>query len=139
MKRTYPILLIFILSIGISCKKNQEQLSLKDFLQGNWNYQKLVTGSYQSDGKLIRELLTPITSKDYGYVFYDDGTCSYRFGGAPSKFNYKIISDTEFELNTGSINLCKILSMNETNVIFVTGGQQQTGNNFITSTHYLTR
>ena len=139
MKRTYPILLIFILSIGISCKKNQEQLSLKDFLQGNWNYQKLVTGSYQSDGKLIRELLTPITSKDYGYVFYDDGTCSYRFGGAPSKFSYKIISDTEFELNTGSINLCKILSMNETNLIFVTGSPQQNGNNYMTSTHYLTR
>ena len=139
MKKIYSILLIFLLSFSISCQKNQEPLSLKDFLQGNWNYQKLVINSYQSDGKLVKELITPLTSMDYGYVFYDDGTCTYRFGGSPSKFSYKIISDTEFELNTGSVNLCKILSIDETNVIFVTGGPKQTGNNYITSTHYLTR
>ena len=139
MKKIYSVLLIFILGIIISCQKNQEQLSLKDFLQGNWNYQKLVTGSYQSDGKLIKELITTLTSKDYGYIFYDDGTCTYRFDGAPSKFSYEIISETEFELNTGSKNLCKILSINETNIIFIVGGPQQNGSNYTTSTHYLSR
>ena len=139
MKKICSILLIFILNISISCQKNQELLSLKDFLQGNWNYQKLVTGSYQSDGKLVKELITPLTSKDYGYVFYNDGTCTYRFGGAPSKFSYKIISETEFELNTGSKNLCKISSIDNTNIIFFTGGPQQNGSNYTTSTHYLSR
>jgi len=139
VKKIYPILLVFILGVSISCKKNEEQLSLKDFLQGNWNYQKLITSSYQNDGKLIKELITPLTSNDYGYIFYDDGTCTYRFGGSPSMFSYQIISDTEFELNTGSVNLCKILSIDKTNIIFVTGGSKQTGNNYITYTHYLSR
>lgn len=138
MKKIYSSILVILL-ISISCKKNQEQPSLKDLLQGNWNYEKLITSSYKSDGTLIKELITPITSEDYGYVFFDDGTCTQRFGGEPSKYSYKIISDKEFEVNTGSKNLCKILSIDETDIIFIIGGPQQTGSNYTTSTHYLSR
>lgn len=139
MRKTYKILLLFLISISISCEKNEEQLSLKDRLIGNWNYQKLINSSYKSNGTLINEIVTPITSTNYGYVFNDDGSCVYRFGGSPTKFTYQIISETKFELNTGTKNLCKILSIDEANVVFTIGGPTQAGNNYTTSTHYLSR
>lgn len=138
MKKLYTSIL-FVLFLSVSCKKESINPSLKELLLGNWNYQKLVNSSYRSDGALIEELTTPISSSDYGYIFYDDGTVSQRFGGGPSKFSYKIISDTEFEVNTGSVNLCKVISVNDNNIIFVIGGPKQTGSNYTTSTHYLSR
>lgn len=138
MKKLYTSIL-FILLLSISCKKDLIEPTLKDQLQGNWNYQKLVTRYYQGDGVLIKELVTPINSVDYGYVFYSNGTCTQRFGGEPAKFTYEIISDTEFEVNTGSKNLCRIISIDETDISFVVGEPQKNGSNYSTSTHYLSR
>lgn len=123
----------------MSCKKDSSTPAIKEMLLGNWNYKKLISKSYKADGSLINELVTPISSADYGYVFYDDGTCTQRFGGAPSKFTYEIISEKEFEVNTGTKNICKVISINKTSIVFSIDSEKQKGGNYTTSTHYLLR
>jgi hypothetical protein len=138
MKNIYRCL-IFVLLISVSCQKDSLTPALKEMLLGNWNYEKLISKSYRADGTLINELVTPISSTDYGYVFYDDGTCTQRFSGAPSKFTYEIISEKEFEINTGAKNICTLISIDKTSIVFSIGSKQPNASNYTTSTHYLIR
>ncbi|QNN43150.1 hypothetical protein [Pedobacter roseus] len=134
----YNIFINCILSclflIVASCKKEPID-DFKSKIIGEWKYEKLVEKNYDYTGKLLNERYFATTRGEY-YHFKKDGTAIQYFDQI-SDNTYKITSDTRFELNTGLVNPCRLVSIDKKSFVFVVEGPRREKADYIEYTHFL--
>lgn len=136
MKR--QTLSLFVLSclllIVCSCKKEPID-DFKSKIVGDWKYEKLVEKNYDYTGKLLNETITLAKRGEY-YHFNKDGTAVQYFDQI-SNDTYKITSESRFELKTGLVNPCRLVTLDKNTFVFIVEGPKREQLDYKEYTHYL--
>jgi hypothetical protein len=138
MKRqTLPhCILLCLLIIVCSCKKEPIE-DFKSKIIGDWKYEKVVEKNYDYTGKLLNEQYIATTRGEY-YHFKKDGIAIQYFDQI-SNNTYKVISDSRFEVNTGLVNPCRLVSIDKKSFVFIVEGPRREKADYIEYTHYLSK
>ncbi|MFD2582126.1 hypothetical protein ACFSR6_06485 [Pedobacter vanadiisoli] len=126
--------LLYLLVIISSCKKEPID-DFKSKIIGDWKYERLVEKNYDYKGKLLNERTYSTTKGEY-YHFNKDGAAIQYFDQI-SNNTYKIISESRFEINTGLLNPCRLISIDKKSFIFIVEGPRREQSDYVEFTHYL--
>lgn len=129
-----PFILSCLLLIICSCKKDPVD-DLKSKIIGDWKYEKLVEKNYDYTGKLLNETTTLAKRGEY-YHFNKDGKAIQYFDQI-SYNTYTIISERRFELKTGLVNPCRLVSIDKNTFVFIVEGPKLDQLDYKEYTHYL--
>jgi len=125
-----------LLLIAYSCKKEPID-DFKSKITGDWKYEKLVEKNYDYTGKLLNEAVYLTTKGEY-YHFKKDGTAIQYFDQI-SNDTYKIISESRFELKTGLVNPCRLVSIDKKSFVFIVEGPRREKADYTEYTHFLSK
>jgi len=130
----------FFLVLVSSCKKDPADAPVKDLkskMVGEWKYEKLVEKEYSFTGTLLRENSFATTNGEY-YNFKEDGTAVQYFNQVSNE-TFKITAENRFEINTGSVNPCRVERLSENIFVFIVEGPRRDNSEYREYTHFLKR